>query len=163
MLLLLLSHLSRVRLWDPTDSSLPGSPVPGILQARTLEWVAISFSSALKWKVKVKSLSHVWLLTTPWTAAQQAPPSRGFSRQEYWNWLPLPSSTMLYAFLQFFFLVLSGKWSFIVIYRKTRLAKALKDKTVNNFFFFFCIAAIPGTNFTFRLFSHHLFLIVSLF
>ena len=150
-------------LCDPRDGSPLGSPVPRILQARTLEWVAISFSSALKWKVKVKSLSHVWLLTTPWTAAQQAPPSMGFSRQEYWNWLPLPSSTMLYAFLQFFFLVLSGKWSFIVIYRKTRLAKALKDKTVNNFFFFFCIAAIPGTNFTFRLFSHHLFLIVSLF
>ena len=60
-----------------------GSPVPGILQARTLEWVAIFFSNAWKWKVKVKSLSRVWLLATPWTAAHQAPPSMGFSRQEY--------------------------------------------------------------------------------
>ena len=65
-------------------------PVPGILQARTLEWVAISFSSAWKWKVKVKSLSPVRLLATPWTAAYQAPPSMGFSRQEYWSWVPLP-------------------------------------------------------------------------
>ena len=70
---------------DPIDGSPPGSPVPGILQARTLEWVAISFSSAWKWKVKVKSVSHVWLLATPWTAAHQASPSMGFSRQEYWS------------------------------------------------------------------------------
>ena len=72
-------------LCDPMDGSPPGSPVPGILQARTLEWVAISFSNAWKWKVKVKSLSHVWLLATPWTAAYQAPLSMGFSRQEYWS------------------------------------------------------------------------------
>ena len=78
-------------LCDPRDGSPPGSTVPGILQARTLEWVAISFSNAWKWKVKVKSLSHVWLLATPWTAAHQAPLSRGFSRQEYWTGLPLPS------------------------------------------------------------------------
>ena len=51
-------------LCDPTDGSPPGSPVPGIPQARTLEWVAISFSNVWKWKVKVKSLSHVWLLAT---------------------------------------------------------------------------------------------------
>ena len=63
---------------DPIDGSPPGSPVPGILQARTLEWVAISFSNAWKWKVKVKSLSRVWLFRTPWTAAYQAPPSMGF-------------------------------------------------------------------------------------
>ena len=75
----------------PTDGSPPGCPVPGILQARTLEWVAISFSNAWKWKVKVKSLSCVWLLATPWTAAYQAPLSMGFSRQEYWSGLPLPS------------------------------------------------------------------------
>ena len=67
---------------DPIDGSAPGSPVPGILQARTLEWVAISFSNASKWKVKVKSLSRVQLLATPWTAAYQAPPSMRFSRQE---------------------------------------------------------------------------------
>ena len=76
---------------DPIDSSRPGSPAPGILQARTLEWVAISFSNAWTWKVKVKSLSRVWLLGTPWIAAYQAPPSMGFSRQEYWSGVPLPS------------------------------------------------------------------------
>ena len=78
-------------LCDPVDGSPPGSPVPGILQARTLEWVAISFSSAWKWKVKVKSLSCVWLFETPWTGAYQAPLSMGFSRQEDWSGLPLPS------------------------------------------------------------------------
>ena len=78
-------------LCDPIDSSPPGSPLPGILQARTLEWVAISFSNAWEWKVKVKSLSHVWLLATTWTAAYQAPPSMGFSRQEYWSGVPSPS------------------------------------------------------------------------
>ena len=82
---------SCLTLCDRTDGSPPGSPVPGILQARTLEWVAISSSKAWKGKVKVKSLSHVRLLATPWTAAYQAPPSIGFSRQEYWSGLPLPS------------------------------------------------------------------------
>ena len=72
-------------LCDPIDGSPPGSPIPGILQTRTLEWVAISFSDVWKWKVKVKSLSHVRLLATPWTAAHQAPLSMGFSRQEYWS------------------------------------------------------------------------------
>ena len=75
----------------PTLCSPPGSPIPGILQARTPEWGAISFSNAWKWKVKVKSLSRVWLFTTPWTAAHQAPLSMGFSRQEYWSGVPLPS------------------------------------------------------------------------
>ena len=75
-------------LCNPIDRSPPGSPVPGILQARTLEWVAISFSSAWKWKLKVKLLSCVQLSTTPWTAAHQAPPSMGFSRQEYWSGVP---------------------------------------------------------------------------
>ena len=78
-------------LCGPIDSSPPGPPVPGILQARTLEWLAISFSNAWKWKVKVKSLSPVWLLATPWTAAYQAPLSMGFSRQESWSGVPLPS------------------------------------------------------------------------
>ena len=81
-------------LCDPIDRSPPGSPVPGILQARTLEWVVISFSNAWKWKVKGKSLSRVWLLATPWTTAYQAPPSMGFSRQEYWSGVPLPSPTV---------------------------------------------------------------------
>ena len=78
-------------LCDPRDGSSSGSPVPEILQARTLEWVAVSFSNAWKWKVKVKSLSHVQLLATPWTAAYQAPPSMGFPRQEYWSGVPLSS------------------------------------------------------------------------
>ena len=78
-------------LCDPMDCSPPGSSVPGILQERTMELVAISFSNAWKWKVKVKSLSCVRLFATPWTAAYQAPPSVGFSRQEYWSGMPLPS------------------------------------------------------------------------
>ena len=82
---------SCLTLCDPIDGSPPGSPVSGILQARTLEWVAISFSNAWNWKVKVKSLSHVWLFVTPWTAAYQDPVSMGFSRQEYWSGVPLPS------------------------------------------------------------------------
>ena len=86
LLLLLLRRFSRVRLC----ATPPGSSVPGILQARTLEWVAIAFSNACKGKVKVKmkSLSHVWLLATPWTAAHQAPLSMGFSKQEYWSGVP---------------------------------------------------------------------------
>ena len=78
---------------NPIDRSPSGSPIPGILQARPLEWVAISFSSAWKWKVKVTSLSRVRLLATLWTAAYQAPPSMGFSRQEYWSGVPLSSLT----------------------------------------------------------------------
>ena len=78
-------------LCDPIDSSPSGFPIPGILQARTLEWGAISFSNAWKWKVKVKALSRVRLVATPLTAAYQAPPSMGFSRQEYWSGVPLPS------------------------------------------------------------------------
>ena len=93
LLLLLLKTLqSCPALCDAVDGSPPGSAVPGILQARTLVWVAISFSNAWKWKVKVKSLSCVWLiLATPWTAVYQDPPSTGFSRQEYWSGVPLPS------------------------------------------------------------------------
>ena len=82
-------------LCNPIDGSPPGSPVPGILQARTLEWVAVSFSNAWKWKVKVKSFSHVQLFATPRATAHQAPPSVGFSRQEYWSELPLPSPFIL--------------------------------------------------------------------
>ena len=75
-------------LCDPIDGSPPGSPIPGILQARTLEWVAISFFNAWKWK-----WSRVWLLATPWIASHQALPSMGFSRQEYWSGVPLPSQS----------------------------------------------------------------------
>ena len=85
------SRQSCPTLCDPIDRSPPGSSVPRILQARALEWVAISFSNAWKWEVKVKSLSRVWLLAAPWTVAYQAPPSMGFPRQEYWSGVPLPS------------------------------------------------------------------------
>ena len=93
LLLLLLSRFSRPTLCDPIDGSPPGSPIPGILQERTLEWVAISFSNVGMWKVKVKSLGRVRLLATPWTAAHQAPLFMGFSRQDYWSGVPLPSTT----------------------------------------------------------------------
>ena len=79
-------------LCNPIDGSPPGSPVPGILEARTLEWVDISFSNAFKWKVKVKSLSRARPSATPWTVAHQAPPSMGFSRQDCWSGTPSPYS-----------------------------------------------------------------------
>ena len=87
-------------LYDPREGSPPGPPIPGILQARTLEWVAISFSNAWKWKVKGKSLSHVRLLVTPWTTAYQAPASMGFSRQKYWSRVPLLSLLKRYIYTQ---------------------------------------------------------------
>ena len=89
-------------LCDPIDGSPPGSRIPGILQARTLEWVAISFSNACKRKVKVKSLSRVRPSATPWTAAFQALPSMGFSRQEYWSGVPLPSPAHILRFINLF-------------------------------------------------------------
>ena len=98
-------------LCDPIDRSPPGFPIPGTLQARILEWVAISFSSAWKWKVKMKSLSHVGLLATPWTAAHQAPPSMGFSRQECWSGVPLPSPKPKQ-------LQLMELWSLMLLFRK---------------------------------------------
>ena len=80
---------SCLSLCDPIDGSPPGSAVPGILQERTLEWVAISFSNAWKWKVKGKSVSRVWLFTTPWTAAYHAPPFMGFC-YSIWFWRLCP-------------------------------------------------------------------------
>ena len=97
-------------LCDPTDGSPPGSPVPRILQARTLEWVAISFSSAWKWKVKGRSLSHARPLATPWTAAYRTPPSMGFSRQEYWSGVPLPSPRVTDTTLFLLITFLSFQW-----------------------------------------------------
>ena len=104
------SPQSCLTLCDPIDGSPPGSPIPRILQARTLKWVAISFSNAWKWKVKGKSLSRVWLLATPWTSAYQAPPSMGFSRQEYWSGLPFPIEVAKLGILVFF-LILEEKFS----------------------------------------------------
>ena len=96
-------------LCDRIDGSPPDSPVPGILQARTLEWVAISFPNAWKWKVIVKSLSRVRLFVTPWTAAYQAPPSMGFSRQEYWSGVPLPSPLVYIGFTRIFLYAVKEK------------------------------------------------------
>ena len=107
-------------LYDPIHGSPPGSPIPGIPQARTLEWVAISFSNVWKWKVKVKSLSRIRLLATPWTAAYQAPLSMGFSRQEYWSGVPALNKCLFNTYIQkyttmwtpisslFFFLFFTG-------------------------------------------------------
>ena len=92
---------SCLTLCDPIDGSPPDSSVPGSLQARTLEWVAISLSNAWKWKVKVKLLSRVWFLATPWTVAYQAPPPMGFSRQEYWSGVPLPSPLIVSSIFKF--------------------------------------------------------------
>ena len=92
---------SFLTLCDPIDGSPPGSPILGTLQARALEWDAISFSNAWKWKVKVKSLSHVQLLATPWTTAYGAPPSMGFSRQEYWSGMPLPSPIYILLYVKY--------------------------------------------------------------
>ena len=91
------SFQSCLTLCDPIGGSPPGSAIPGILQARTLQWVAISFSNVWKWKVKVKLLSRVRLCATPWTAAHQAPPSMGFSKQEYWSGVPSPSPLWMLA------------------------------------------------------------------
>ena len=120
MLLLLLSHFSHVRLCacDPIDGSPPGSPVPGILQARTLEWVAISFSSAWKWKVKVKLLRRVQLLATSWAAAYQAPLSMGFSRQEDWSGVPVPSPSLSMIPSKSIHIAINGRISFFSMAEK---------------------------------------------
>ena len=98
----------------PEMAAHQAPPIPGILQARTLEWVAVSFSNAWKWKVKWShSVASDW--ATPWTAAYQAPPSVGFSRQEYWSEVPLPSPTHMYTCVQIHLHILSagmapGNW-----------------------------------------------------
>ena len=104
---------SCLTLCDPVDGSPPGSSIPGILQAGTMEWVAISFSNAWKWKVKVKSLGWVWLLGTTWTVAYQAPLSMGFSRQEYWSGSPLSSPTVG---LRYMLSYLSCVWLFVTLW-----------------------------------------------
>ena len=131
---------SCLTLCNPIDGSPPGSAVPGILQVRTLEWVAISFSNAWKWKVKVNSLSRVQLSATPWTAAYQAPPSMGFSRQECWSGVPLPSPLpMKCQFLNFknmifvfFFLkkktISIGEYKHMMPLEKTKLGKTDNKK-----------------------------------
>ena len=123
---------SCLTLCDPIDGSPSGSPVPGILQARTLEWVAISFSNAWKWKVKVKLLSRVRPSATPWTAAFQAPPSMGFSRQEYWCGVPLPSlsiPTNVVYFYIFLFTKSHFKTVWYILQDVPRKRKGLLSKT----------------------------------
>ena len=97
----MLAAQSCPALCHPLDCSPPGSSIHGTLQARIVEWVAISFSNAWKCKVKVKSLSRVWLLATPWTAAHQAPLSMGLSSQEYWSGVPLPSPIFMSILIDF--------------------------------------------------------------
>ena len=109
---------------DSIDGSLPSSPIPGILQTRTLEWVAISFSNGWKWKVKVKSFNHALLLATPWTAAYQAPSSMGFSRQEYWSGLPFKNS--FFVFQNFYYSKQSNK-VVLFIFRKLKNFKGIKS------------------------------------
>ena len=104
-----MSDSVRPHRWQPSRL-----PVPGILQARTLEWVAISFSNAWKWKVKGKSLSRVRLLATPWSAAYQAPPPMGFSRQEYWSGVPLLSPSLTYNNTFFKYLNFTSKWQYSI-------------------------------------------------
>ena len=104
-------------LCNPLDGSPPGSPLPGILQARTLEWAAISLSDVWKWKVKPKLLSRVQLYATPWTEAYQAPLSMGFSRQEYWSGVPLPSPWFLLVCIYSFISVIvffTSSWLFFL-------------------------------------------------
>ena len=105
-------------LCDPIDGSPPGSPVPGILQERALEWVAISFSNARKWKVKVKPLSRVLPSASPRTAAYQAVSSMGFSSEEYWNGVPLPSpeeiSSLSHFILFLYFFALISEEGFLI-------------------------------------------------
>ena len=129
---------SCLTLCDPIDSSPPGSTVLGILQARTLEWVAVSFSSAWKWKMKVKSLSCVRLLATPWTAAYQAPPAMGFPRQEYWSVLPLPflSHPLRYGHRPLFSLLLTKSW---VLSLLSSLKHLQKEEVLQ----MYCMQTIP--------------------
>ena len=117
---------SCLTLCDPIERSPPGSPVPGILQARTLEWVVISFSNAWKWKVKVKSLSRVQLFATPWTAAYQAPPSMGFSRQEYWNGVPSPSLMLKANSFKFFLFSFMIKTCFLRTFTHSRTSLVVR-------------------------------------
>ena len=132
-------------LWVPIDGNPPGSAIPGIPQARTLKWIAISFSNAWKWKVKVKSLSHVWLLATPRTAAHQAPRSMGLSRQEYWSGVPLPSLCWTFIFPLNTFIHSSYSHNFLI--------KREKDKDIQLCLFLYIFGGISkySENFSYSL------------
>ena len=140
---------SCLTLCDPIDGSPPGSPIPGILQTRTLEWVAISFSNAWKWKVKVKSLSRVRLFVTPWTAAYQVPLPMGFSRQGYWSGVPLPSPIKVLECFKGCSIYLSSQWDHIS-FRKMAMMSTMDSvsPSFRNFcpsFIFFCHSYTPLT------------------
>ena len=123
---------SCLTLCNPIDGSPPSSPIPGILQARTLEWVAISFSNAWKWKVKVKSLSRVRPSATPWTAALQAPPSMRFSLQEYWSGVPLPSPHIQLTRFNKIFLLFHAKKRHLIFLRILKsIYQSTNDKKYN--------------------------------
>ena len=141
---------SCLTLCDPIDGSPPGSHVPGIIQARTLEWVAISFSNAWKWKVKVKSLSSDWLLATPWTAAYQASLSMGFSRQESWSGVPLPFLQFGHTpswFTVFGFLSCQSRWA--VGQGRPSFLTFLSRGSSETWFCFFFLLPIPPPPLTF--------------
>ena len=135
--LLRLEYISHAAKWlqscptlcDPIDGSPPGSLVPGILQARTLEWVAISFSNAWKWKVKVKLFSCVRLSATPWTIAHHAPPSMGPSRREHWSLVPLPSPILVIVVFKCLSEI-SKSWSFLSLIVLTALSLGGRDGLV---------------------------------
>ena len=131
-------------LCDSIDGSPPGSPVPWILQARILEWVAILFSNAWKWKLKGKSLSHVRLLVTPWTTAYQAPLSMGFSRQEYWSGVPLPWEVAV----RLFWISLEGLvFLYLLVQNLPNSVCMQLILVLYNFFVFCCLRRIcPGVS-----------------
>ena len=142
---ILLSHFSRVRLCaTPQSAAHWGSPIPGVLQARTLEWVAISFSSAWKWKVKGKSLSRIRLLATPWNAAYQAPSFIGFSRQECWSWVPLPSPRFLFKTTSCIEIKFNCFWKFST-FANTFLLPLIEEKTIKGNKKLFCVISRPST------------------
>ena len=120
---------SCLALSNPMDCSLTGSSVPGILQARTLEWVVLSFSNAWKWKVKGKPLSRVQLLATPWTIAYQAPPSMGFSKQEYWNGMSFPSPSVVLDLSYFHVETIGHPQDYHVSYKFMMSIQGLKNQS----------------------------------
>ena len=120
---------SCLTLCDPIDENPPGSSVPGILQARTLEWVVLSFSNAWKWKVKGKPLSRVQLLATPWTIAYQAPPSMGFSKQEYWNGVSFPSPSVVLDLSYFHVETIGHPQDYHVSYKFMMSIQGLKNQS----------------------------------
>ena len=116
-------------LCDPIDDSPPDSPVPGILQARTLEWVAISFSNAWKWKVKVKALSRLRLCVTPWTAAYQT--TAGFSTHGIFQARVLEWGAIAFSKLDHKEGWTLKDWCFLIVVLEKTLESPLDCKELN--------------------------------